>query len=338
MLKFSSISIKGYKFKRKLDRCIKLPKRALGLYREYFRDANKLLKYYMYGSDKRKSIEYKILMDVHSLEKGMCMTTETSFGYKKCQNLLFHLNLYNEMYSKFVESSTPFLMGVAILVRWIEISEERGWSKTQVYLTVKKWIEANPYSLKSVRVGSYLHEYNPDNRDYDAIIRSRATSRLYSNRPLTTEDIEACVELTLSTPSACNRQMCKIYSFSNQSKKDKLSSVLTGTTGLDKQNIHYFVITYDIAALGGVGERNQGYFNSGLFAMNFVNSLHSRGIGTCFMQFDSTVKLENKLKLDLGISDDERIAVAIGAGYYLDESIIPCSQRKRVNEILVMDE
>lgn len=337
MFKIFSQKIKEYKCISKLNQYIRFPKRALGIYYGYFRDANKLVLNYMYGSEKRKNIEYKILMVVHSLEKGMCMPTKRPFGYEKCQNLVFQLNLYKEMHSEFVDSSSAFLMGVAILKKWLEIGEEQDWNKNQVYMSIKEWTKANKYSIEAVTVGSYMHEYNPDNREYDTIINSRTTRRLYSDKPLENVDIEECVQLALKTPSACNRQMCKIYSFSKQSKKDKLSSLLPGVSGLDKENIHYFIITYDIAALGGVGERNQGYFNSGLFAMNFVNSLHSRGIGTCFLQFDRTLKVEEKLKLELGINRDERIAVAVGAGYYSGVSLIPCSQRKRVNEVLVID-
>lgn len=333
---YSSI-IQKSKIIRKIDRYFRLPKRALGLYRAYFMDANKLLKYYMYGSDKRKNLEYRILMDVHSLEKGMCIRSEKSFGYKKCINLVSQLDIFRKEYSELIETSTAFLMGVAILSKWLQISEERGWGKTDEYLYVKEWVKAHPISTDRVSVGTFVHEFNSDNQTYDSIIKTRATRRLYSERPLSNSDIEACVELSLRTPSACNRQMCKIYSFSNQSNKEKLSSVLTGVTGLDKESTHYFVITYDIPALGGVGERNQGYFNSGLVAMNFVNALHSRGIGSCFLQFDATVKLENQLKMELGIGHDERIAVAIGAGYYSGSSIIPLSQRKGINEVFYTD-
>ena len=53
------------------------------------------------------------------------------------------------------------------------------------------------------------------------------------------------------------------------------------------------------------GERNQGWFNAGLVAMNFVNALHSLGIGSCFVQFGNSNQEEKDLKKLLNINKSE---------------------------------
>lgn len=89
-----------------------------------------------------------------------------------------------------------------------------------------------------------------------------------------------------------------------------------------------FILTLYINELNGRRKRNQGYFNAGLFATNFLNALHCLGIGTCFIQLSSSVASEEKLKELNKIPINERIAVILFAGYYDKKSIIWISPRK----------
>ena len=83
-----------------------------------------------------------------------------------------------------------------------------------------------------------------------------------------------------------------------------------------------------------IGERNQGWLNVGLFAMNFVNALHSRKIGSCFIQWANSNKEEATLKRQLGLNDSERIGVVVVAGAYPEEFDVPASRRKSISEVL----
>ena len=109
-----------------------------------------------------------------------------------------------------------------------------------------------------------------------------------------------------------------------------------GKGGLYLKGVNTFIITFDINRLKGKGERNQGYFNAGLFSNNFVNALHSLGIGTCFIQFANSVSDEEKLKNLNEIPSNERIAVILYAGYYDEKSIFCVSPRKDFEEIFLI--
>ena len=140
--------------------------------------------------------------------------------------------------------------------------------------------------------------------------------------------------MAIKTPTACNRQMCKIYYMKSINSKRVIEHYAKGGLGLfDLTNANYFVITFDISANYFIGERNQGWFNSGLVTMNFVNALHSLGIGSCCIQFGNSFKEEVKMKEELNIPKSERIGVIITAGYYDEISKIPYSTRKPIDEI-----
>ena len=67
--------------------------------------------------------------------------------------------------------------------------------------------------------------------------------------------------------------------------------------------------------------------------MNFINALHSLGIGSCCIQFGNSFDEETKIKKMLNIPSSERIAVIITCGYYDDISRIPCSSRKSIEDV-----
>ena len=97
--------------------------------------------------------------------------------------------------------------------------------------------------------------------------------------------------------------------------------------------MNYFALTYDVKSMDYYGERNQGYLNAELIAMNHANALHSRGIGYFFIQWSNTASEEREVKKKLGINETEHIAVVLGAGYYADEMYIAKSCRCNMEEI-----
>ena len=109
--------------------------------------------------------------------------------------------------------------------------------------------------------------------------------------------------------------------------------MIIGLPGFNKNHINYFIVTYDLAAFAYSGERQQGLFNAGLCTMSFVNALHVNGIGSCCLQWSNKYPEDQKVRRLLGLKDSERIGVVIGAGYYLDENIIPCSVRREDSDI-----
>ena len=78
--------------------------------------------------------------------------------------------------------------------------------------------------------------------------------------------------------------------------KANLIKYSLGKGGIYLQGVNSFIISFDVNGLIEKRERNQGYFNARLFTINFINTLHSLGIGTCLIQFNNTVEEEEKLK------------------------------------------
>lgn len=179
---------------------------------------------------------------------------------------------------------------------------------------------------------------NSYNIDYEKFMKSRHSTRNYKNIPLKIEDIKKAINMAKYSTSECNRQYIKVYYYPKGKMRRNAINYSLGKEGLYLEEVNTFIITFDTNGLTGKGERNQGYFNIGLFSTNFVNALHSLGIGKCFIQFANSVSDEEKLKNLNEIPSSERIAVIIYAGYYDEKSIFNVSPRKDFEEYFILHE
>lgn len=300
---------------------------------EYNKDKKYFIKYYMDAGFSKEQLEYKIIFYSHSLEKGMTHDNLRPFGEKKVKILLNCETKY--LNSNYDLNSTAYQIGYNILKKWSNIYDKNKFDKTSLNNLVDEFLAKN--SCKEIEVGSI--EYNGKDKieklqlNYLDAIKTRHSTRRFKVKNILDSDFEYCVNAAILSPSACNRQMCKVYYIKDLQKKELLSKNIMGLTGFDNKSINLFLITYDVSAFLFYGERNQGFFNCGLFAMNFVNAMHFKGIGSCLLQWSNTTNVENKIKNELNIPKNEKIVVAIAAGYYADNCNVPVSPRKNCKEV-----
>lgn len=294
-------------------------------------DKKQFLENWIESSENDTKRGYKILLLVHSLEKGMTSKKMRQFGYDKIKNIAELLNNYSRGNIDFA-----FISGVNAIRAYCEIYEKNNWTEKEEYLfsieELKKYED-----IKMIPVGShklYLNDFINDSKiDFEKFLKSRHSVRNFKKNRISQTDFEKAVKMATYTPTACNRQMCKFYYIKNELKREQAIKFGNGLTNFQLENTNIILVSYDISSFCFVGDRNQGWFNAGLVSMNFVNALHSLGIGSCFIQFGNDYENEKKLKELIGIPSNEKIAVMIAAGYYDEISTIPYSSRKEIEEI-----
>lgn len=295
-----------------------------------FHDAKVFSKYNLDSMYETTGYEYDILLKVHSLEKGFAMPELRPFGFKKAGELVDILMFAKKNGFK----SFSVNLGESILFNWVNLFDEMKWKKDDFdYIKAKEFV--SKYVEAPIYEAGCMHKNYVECTDfnYEEFLHARHTFRDYEERILSDEDVEFCVTQALNVPSACNRQMCKIYDISAAQSKKTLLDIGLGISGISVDNAHFFLITYDMAAFSSFGERNQGYFNAGILALQFVQTLQYRGIGSCFLQFTKDVKAEEQLKNILGIPKSERIAIILSAGYIKTDNIIPASVKKPLGDM-----
>jgi nitroreductase len=313
---------------------VRSAKNKILFHKEYSYDKNFFKRNFSHSKETKNKIGYNMLLISHSLEKGMANKSPRHFGSAKIKELQRLIEKYAQ-YGNF-NSDFAFVNTINILREYKKFYETKGWEGAEEYLCVKDFLKKYK-DIKSLDIGSFTlfkSEFEKDAKiNYAKFLASRHSVREFSAKKLKKEDLEKAVRTAILSPSACNRQMCKVYGVFNESKNKKIISLAQGFGGFEKDTINTLVITFDVNANYFIGERNQGWFNAGLFSMNLVNALHSQGIGSCFCQFGNSTKQEEKIKKMLNIPSSERIAVLIACGYYADECLVTRSPRKSLEEI-----
>jgi nitroreductase len=279
-------------------------------------------------------LDYELLMAEHSLEKGLSHFNLRPFGKMPLKRILKFINL--ELKYEHSENHFAFSTAINLLKQYKKIYEEKKWTSENTYKNISKFL-IKYEKMPEQKTGSYVltkEELKNDySIDYKKFIKSRHSLRNYKNERLKIEDIKEAIEMAKYSPSACNRQYIKVHYYPIGKMKENVINFSVGKGGIDLEGVNTFIITYDANGLQGAGERNQGYFNAGLFSTNLANSFHSLGIGTCFIQFSNSVEDEEKLKRFNDIPFNERIAVILYAGYYDEKSIFCVSPRKPFEDI-----
>lgn len=303
--------------------------KKIKIYKGFFHDAVDYSKYYLESAERCGNPKYRIMLLVHSLEKGMCMKDLRPFGQQKAIQLKEIL----EKNGRKSGMEFEFDLGLSILSTWISFYDNNGWTKNNNVVSIERFLEGKSAVYQAGRREYRIPSLELKNENFTEVMLCRHSIRDFADRNLNIEDIDYAVQMFLEAPTACNRQMCKVYYIKNRTIVDLLNKTVLGVGGFNKDTLNYFIITYDIAAFDIFGERNQGYLNAGLVAMNFANGLHARGIGSCFMQWANKRSEDENMRKALKLGKSERIAVVLAAGYYKEDSYIPCSVRRPTNEV-----
>lgn len=308
--------------------------KKLKIWREYVKDANRFSKYYMEECDKNEDYEYRMLMLVHNIEKGMCMPNPRPFGQEKITKLMRMIDSCDKQ-NRYIGTSA-YKMSLSILNQWLLFYKAHDWDEA-LCSSVERFLMSYDDAMKSLNVGyEIISKENlllKNDAAFEEVIKTRRAVRNFSPEKLNEDTVKQCVALAQAAPTACNRQMVGIIHVEDRELCSLITKTIYGASGFSKETVNYFVITFDLKSLDYYGERNQGYLNAGLIAMNFVNALHSKGIGSCFIQWANTQSETRMICKALGIEENKQIAVVVGAGYYADEEVIAKSCRRDMSEI-----
>lgn len=304
--------------------------KKLKIYREYLCDASDFSAHYLEAAENNGDYRYRLMLLIHNIEKGMCRQNLRPFGKDKVIQMISILKDYPEER----KSEFEYILAVDTLKKWMLFYEMKGWSFYGVSCEAIEFISSLTGSEQEAGYIDYQKpEFELATSSFDKIIFSRRSVRDFENKKLSDEDIKYALRCFIEAPTACNRQMCKVYCINNPKLRELLKSIILGVGGFNTDSMTYFLITYDLSAFEFYGERNQGYVNVGLTAMNFANGLHARGIGSCFMQWSNRREDDKRVRTALGLRESERIGLFLGAGYYKPSSVIPVSRRKSIDQV-----
>lgn len=300
-----------------------------GVYKAMYWEASK--------SDCRQ-LSAELLFQYHKLEKGLSMPSPRRFfGADPAKATMRLLDLWR---TKGFSTVDPVYIGaieslVAYRARLISEGYPQGKNIVPVLDQALSAHSARSGDLTTPRrYADILQISKRTSGSFEGLAMQRRSVRDFSDRAVPLSTIERAVELAMLSPSACNRQPCKVYVASEQERKARLLRYQNGNRGFGHTAAHVLVVTADQACFFGATERHEPYVDGGLFAMSLILGLQDQGVSSCCLNWCVTPSVCNAVHSEFGITQTERIIMLIAVGYASKGCLVPRSPRRELSEVL----
>jgi nitroreductase len=284
--------------------------------------------------DKRKAAYYKIIIEIHAIEKGLSLAQmRPLFGQQKIRAVMQMARTYG-----LASSDLPIRMTIGALATYV--GTHRTLGHDDPFLDEVDAFIAEQCAVSSELGDGGLRQYPAGVPIPDSpaeLLLSRFSCRIYDTEPLSHALVWQIVQTAQCAPSQCNRQATQVYYFDDRTKVRALLKLQGGSAGFQDEVPGLFVITFDLAAWGGAQQRNQGYVDGGLFSMTMMLAAHALGLVTCPLNLAVSHKTERRIKALAEIPDDQRLVMMMAIGKAPDGAVrAAASPRRPVDEVLTL--
>ena len=171
--------------------------------------------------------------------------------------------------------------------------------------------------------------------DFASFCRTRHSVRQFSFEPPSDDDILIAIRIAQLSPSACNRQSCRVHIMRDSAEISRILELGQSAKGFAEQVQRLLIVTSNLACFQSAGERHQCWIDAGMFAMTLVYGLHSAGLVSCCINWSKEPPVDRLFRRVLGIVPEEAIVLLIAVGKPLEEFAVAVSARRSLEEILV---
>jgi nitroreductase len=171
-------------------------------------------------------------------------------------------------------------------------------------------------------------------QQFSLLMNARRSVRTFSDEHVASDLLENVVRISQLSPSACNRQPVKVTIVNDPILKQKLLSHQNGNIGFGHLAPHIAVIATDANCFFGATERHEPYVDGGLFSMSFILALKSHNISSCCLNWCVKPKTDKAAHKLLGLDPSLRIIMLIAIGYAPEETTVPRSPRRDLDDVL----
>jgi len=280
-----------------------------------------------------EQVTARIMYNVHALEKGLARNKDVrlGFGRKALSDLNDALVVFVQQ--GYDEAAFAYVEGTSVIQRYRELHEAAGFDVAYLtdvidprFLSIRGGRRAA--GTKMVRRAEKLA--NSDKSFYE-LAQGRSSVREFSGRAIDHSGVMRALTNAAKTPSVCNRQGWKVYWIT---EKDLAARVLHHQRGFGYSQMPevLLIITVSNNAFLSPVERNEAFVDGGLFAMSVMYGLEYEGLAAVPLNAMMYARDQRAVRDLVQLHDSEMIIMFIAVGDFLEESLVPVSDRKSVVE------
>lgn len=310
--------------------------KVAGIFSEALRDAVLFLRFNAYSPwvDKSRRAFYKIIIEAHTIEKGLSLPNpKLLFGKDKIRFVMAALSRYDIRHSPL-----PAHMSLGALDAYVNWHAKAGMADPlldEIAAYLNTWEAKLPRPWKG---GTRDYSFNGQPpSDLQHLMASRSSIRTLQSTPLHPDRIHEAIALAQLAPSQCNRQSSRVHAYQDRARIQELLTLQGGSRGFADSVGNLFVVSSEICAWGGPGQRNQGYVDGALFAMCLMFACRSMGWGACPLNLAISHKTESAIRRVGGIPAGERLIMMIAFGEPIaPETRVAFSPRRPTADIVTL--
>lgn len=290
----------------------------------------------VFAKDTHEKLLAQIIATYHVVEKGLTMPNRRFiFGVGILRDLMKMIDAFVIRYDR---NEQQVLHAVGVIKAYFELHQSKGIENvdgdptffSEIKDFIDKWQDVPVAKQISISRDDFFAARTLPFPEFAA---SRKTLRHYSHSELPIERIRSAVELALTTPTACNRQHCKVHCIT---QKDKIKSILDiqkGNRGFGHLADKLLLVTSDLEDVLWIAERNDAYINGGLFLMNLCYALHWEKIAHCILNWSRHPEEDASLRKIIPLKDSEVVIAVLSCGEAPETFEIASSPRKKIETV-----
>lgn len=281
----------------------------------------------------------ELLFQFHKIEKGLVMPgPKRFFGQEPARAVIKLLNTWD---LKGLSLDDPVYLGaLETLHAYKDRLQSESLDKDDKVLSyVQSFLINHPTRTRLLATPQLLGCISSDiaNHSYhfDDLVSIRRSVRSFTSMDVSAETIKHAVGLAQLSPSACNRQPCRVYLVTDDIKKIALLALQNGNNGFGHTIPTLAVITSDSAAFFDASERHEPYVDGGLFSMTLMYALSAQDLATCCLNWCVSPDKDVALRKILPLADSEVVIMLMAIGHPEPEVLVPRSPRKSTENVLI---
>lgn len=298
------------------------------LRKSYRYDYEKFIK--SISSNTESQIESQLMFAAHSIEKGLSHEEiRPNFGENALMKLSAALETFNQL--EFDKSNLRYRIALSSLKNYKIYHEKYGIELIHLNVLFSKSIlmevEQADENLSGTILLTKKNKENNKELNFYNLSQGRTSVRDFSEVTVDLCLIENAIDISMKTPTVCNRQPNKVYIVKNRKIISEVLDIQGGYKGYKKPPI-LLLISADNRAFVSVNERNEGFIDGGLFSMSMLYALEYEGLGACALNAMLNYSKEQEIKTILKVSEYENLIMFIAVGHLADKEV-KCPKSKR---------
>jgi nitroreductase len=169
---------------------------------------------------------------------------------------------------------------------------------------------------------------------FSALANARRSVRDYAPGEVSIRDVEQAVTLAALSPTACNRQPCKVYLVDDAARIASVLALQNGNRGFGHKVPLLGILAVELSGFFDGSERHQPYIDGGLFAMSLMLALRAQGLGSCPLNWCVAPSTDRQLHKLAGIPESQVVTMMLAIGYPVPDCVVPRSARRDLSTIL----